>query len=78
MRVVGLSDVLPLCIQLPIDAVFHVDGDAITYRILVGSDDETWRALTESKRWKAVYLYATEKSESVWNWNNPIEGLLDA
>jgi len=76
LRVVGFSYVLPSS-ELPIDAKFRLAGGAIEYRILVGCDDKAWNALTESKRWKAVYLYATEGVEPEWNWDQPIEGTFD-
>lgn len=76
LRAVGLSYVLPSSI-LPIDAQFRFSNGSVEYRILVGSDDETWGALSESKRWKAVYLYATEGAKSDWNWDHPVKGLLD-
>jgi len=76
LRAVGISYVLPSS-QLPIDAKFRVARSAIEYRILVGSDDETWNALTEPKRWKAVYLYATEGAVPDWNWDQPVEGTLN-
>lgn len=75
LRAVGLSYVLPSSI-LPIDAQFRFSDGSVEYRVLVGSDDEMWGALSESKRWKAVYLYATEGVEAEWNWEDPVEGLL--
>lgn len=76
LRLVGLSYVLPSSI-LPIDARFRFSNGSIEYALLVGSDDDTWRALSESKRWKAVYKYATEGVEADWNWDQPITGLLN-
>lgn len=76
LRAVGISYILPSG-KLPIDAEFRLTSGAVEYRILVGSDDEAWGALTESKRWKAVYLYATEGAEPEWNWDLPVEGSLD-
>ncbi len=76
LRAVGIMWVLPPN-KLPIDAEFLYDNGVIGYRILVGSDDERWAALTESKRWKVVYLYATEGAEPQWNWDRPVEGSLD-
>ena len=75
LRVVGLSHVLPSS-ELPIDASFRRVGCAIEYRILVGLHDRVWADLTGSKRWKAVYLYATEALEPKWSWDQPVEGLL--
>ena len=77
MRVVGISHVLPSSL-LPIDVVFrYVDG-IVEYRILVGIDDEKWNDLSDSWRWKAVYLYATEGAHVEWNWDQPVDGRLEA
>lgn len=76
LRAVGISYVLPSS-KVPIDAEFRLASGAIEYRILVGFDGETWDALTESKRWKAVYLFATEGAEPEWNWDQPVEGSLE-
>lgn len=75
LRIVGLTHVLPSSL-LPLEVSFQVANDGISYLVLLGSDDRVWNGLTESKRWKAVYLYATEEHEPQWNWNQPLEGLL--
>lgn len=76
LHAVGISYVLPSSC-LPIEAVFkYVDG-IIEYRILVGTDDNLWDGFSDSKRWKAVYLYATEGAEAAWNWKPAVEGILD-
>jgi hypothetical protein len=77
LRAVGIMWILPSS-KLPIDVKLRFDNGKIEYRILVGSDDERWAGLTESKRWKAVYLYATEGTEPLWNWDGPVQGSLDA
>lgn len=76
LRAIGSSHFVPSGV-LPIDAEFLVVGSAIKYRVLIGCDDETWDTLTEAKRWKAVYFWAHEGSEPAWNWDQPIEGILE-
>ena len=76
LRAVGISYVLPSS-ELPVDAEFRFVGDAVEYRILVGTDGDAWDALSESQRWKAVYVYATEGAEPKWSWDRPVEGTLD-
>ena len=76
MRAVGISYVLPSSL-LPIEVVFqYVDG-IVEYRILVGVDDELWKRLSDSRRWKAVYLYATEGAPAEWDWDQVVEGRLE-
>lgn len=75
LRTIGLAYILPSS-ELPLDVSFRSVSGEISYRALLGSDDELWKGLTRSKKWEAVYLYATEGYEPKWNWNQPIEGLL--
>lgn len=75
LRAVGIVEVLPSG-ELPIDAEFSFIDGSIEYRILVGSDDQVWSSLTNSKRWNTVYLYATEGSEPEWNWEQVVTGSL--
>lgn len=76
LRAVGISHVL-LSSKLPIDVMLLFAGSAIEYRILVGSDDEAWNAFSEATGWKAVYMYATERGEPTWSWDEPIVGSLE-
>ena len=75
MRIVGLTYVLPSS-QLPFDAEFRVINRAVRYRLRLGADDEMWSTLTESKQWRAAYLYATQNAVPKWNWDEPVEGEL--
>lgn len=76
LRAVGIGYVLPSS-QLPIDAEFHLSGGAVDYRVLVGVDNELWASLSDSRRWKAVYAYATEGVAPKWDWAGPVVGSLD-
>lgn len=76
LRAVGISYVLSSN-SLPIEVAFqYVDGLA-EYRILVGVNDGLWKRLSDSKRWKAVYSYATEGAQAEWNWDHAVEGRLE-
>ncbi|MFK7889097.1 MAG: hypothetical protein AB8G16_19740 [Gammaproteobacteria bacterium] len=74
LRAVGLSHVLPRG-QVPMEVELSKVGGAIHYKILVGKDDAEWVALSESKRWKMVYLYATGCGDARWHWNAEISGV---
>ena len=76
LRAVGIIDFLPSS-ELPIDARFRMSGDSIEYQIFVGNDDEKWRSLSESKRWKAVYGFAVDGAEPLWKWDRPVVGQLE-
>ena len=73
LKIIGLTYVLPNSV-LPLEASFSIENGNIVYRVLLGSDDGKWGDLTDSKRWNAVYLYATEGDGPRWNWRSPIEG----
>jgi len=75
LRTVGLSYVLPSG-ELPIDAEFRLSDGSVDYRILVGIADDPWDSFSESKRWKAVYAYATDGAEPKWDWDRPVVGTL--
>jgi len=75
LQVVGITYVLPGG-ELPLEAVLSRDSDSIRYWLRVGVDDSRWSSLTDSKRWKAVYLYATGERDEEWNWSEPISGVL--
>ena len=64
---------LPDC-SLPIKASFEAAIGEIKYRVILGSGEWGWRSATESKRWKAVYQYATQGLDPKWDWGPPIEG----
>ncbi|MEQ8782439.1 MAG: hypothetical protein RIE06_22465 [Roseibium album] len=75
LRVVGMAYFLPSSL-VPIDASFSATNNRISYRVMLGAEDDQWKRLTEKKRWSAVNLYATENYEPQWNWEPPLEGFL--
>ncbi|MCB0719814.1 MAG: hypothetical protein KDD65_15310 [Bacteroidetes bacterium] len=76
LHVIGLSHVLPVG-ELPVEFELTRQGQSTRYQARVGVDDDRWRSLTESKRWKAVYLHATSGRDEDWNWAAAISGVLD-
>ena len=76
LKIVGLTYFLPSSL-LPLEASFTIENREISYRVRLGLEDKTWHDLTKQKRWKAVYLYATEGHEPVWNWGEPVSGVFD-
>jgi hypothetical protein len=76
LRAVGISYVLPQG-ELLIEAQLHLVNGSIDYQILVGIPDAAWDSLSESKRWKAVYAYATDAVEPSWEWDRPVIGTLE-
>jgi len=75
LRAVGLMHVLPAS-ELPLEVELSREIGSTRYRVRVGSDDARWGALSNSKRWKVVYLYASGEGDEEWNWREPIVGCL--
>ena len=76
LAAVGLMALLPGgSVPIAINVRAHQDG--LAWSAQVGREDEDWLALSESKRWKSVYLYASgELQEPRWTWSSPYQGLL--
>jgi hypothetical protein len=75
LRAVGLMDVLPGG-ELPLEVELSKEHGATRYWIRIGIEDAHWDSLSDSKRWKAVYLYASGKRDKDWTWSEPISGCL--
>jgi hypothetical protein len=76
LKAVGIMTVLPSG-ELPMELEFSRESNATRYRLRMSLVDEGWYSLSESKRWKAVYLYATQGRDLDWPWAEPISGQLD-
>lgn len=76
VRAVGIIHVLPAG-ELPLELEVSTGPASTRYRLRVGIDDARWRSLSDSKRWKAVYLYATAERAQEWTWSEPISGCID-
>ncbi len=62
---------------MPMEVTFQGREDGnISYRVLLGLENQKWKILTEKKRWSSVYLYATEGYAPPWKWDRPLTGLL--
>jgi hypothetical protein len=73
LRAVGIMHVLPTG-ELPIEVELSGELHSIRYWVRIGMDDDRWGSLTDSKRWKAVYLYANGARDEAWHWSQPISG----
>lgn len=74
LRAVGLMNLLPTG-TVPIELHLKSTEQTLTWSVLVGRQDEAWESLSESKKWKSVYLYAGGESETpTWNWEGCYEG----
>ena len=75
LRAVGLMHVLPAG-ELPIEVELSRDVGSTRYRLRIGVGDARWDSLSDSKRWNAVYLYASGERDEEWTWSEPISGCL--
>ena len=75
IRVVGLSYLLPDA-EVPMELELKKELEFTSYFLRFGKTDIHWESQTESKRWKSVYMYATESGDLTWNWQNSISGKL--
>lgn len=75
LRAIGIMHVLPTG-ELPIEVELTREPRSTRYLIRIGADDSRWGSLSDSKRWNAVYLYATGDRDEQWNWSQPISGCL--
>ena len=58
IEAVGLMSLLP---SGSVPMAVHVEANAagLVWTVQIGREDEDWRTLSESKKWKRVYLYAS-------------------
>jgi hypothetical protein len=75
LRAIGIMHVLPSC-ELPIEFELIREPRSTRYWLRIGMDDSRWGSLSDSKRWKVVYLHAQGKSDEEWNWSQPVSGCL--
>lgn len=73
LRAVGAMYILPAGI-LPMEVELSRDRNSTHYWFRLGIGDKRWYSLTRSKRWKAVYLYASGDRDAEWRWSDPISG----
>ena len=75
LRAVGIMYVLPTG-ELPLEVELSREPGSTRYRVRIGISDARWESLSESKRWKAVYLYASGERDEEWTWTEPVSGSL--
>jgi len=75
LRGVGIMHVLPSGV-LPVEITLSTALRGIQYRVQIGVGDSQWDSLSESRRWEAVYLYASGERDEKWTWSKPISGCL--
>jgi hypothetical protein len=75
LRAVGIMHVLPRGL-LPVEVTLSKDPRGTQYRVQIGTGDSQWESLSDSKRWGAVYLYASGERDEEWAWSKPISGCL--
>jgi len=74
IEAVGLMSLLP---SGSVPMVVHVEAAAagLAWTADIGRGDDDWRALSESKKWKRVYLYASgDRNEPGWTWSEKCRG----
>jgi hypothetical protein len=75
LQAVGIMHVLPTG-ELPLEVELSREPALTRYRLRMGIGDARWDALSHSKRWKAVYLYASGERDEEWTWSEPVSGCL--
>jgi hypothetical protein len=76
VEALGLMSLLPTG---SVPMAVHVSGTPVelAWTVQIGCEDEEWRALSESKRWKNVYLYANgDRTEPGWTWVARYQGTI--
>ena len=74
---VGLMALLPSgSVPIQISVKGHESG--FTWSMQIARVDPVWRALSDSKRWNSVYLYAAGEHEMPqWTWGQQYHGSVD-
>lgn len=63
--------------KVPVRVAFERHGRTINYWFWVGSDDERWGKLSESKQWERMYLVCREESPLDWEWSEHAAGSVE-
>ena len=71
---VGLMTLLPSG-SVPMALNVRADAGGLTWSVQAALQDRSWLALSDSKRWNNVYLYATgDRQAPPWRWGRQYEG----
>jgi hypothetical protein len=76
LEAIGLMTLLPSG-SVPIAVNIQADPHGLAWTAKVGQQDSHWHALSDSKRWNRVYLYATGgREEPPWTWDREHRGFV--
>jgi hypothetical protein len=74
LAAVGLMTLLPNG-SIPISVTIRADEGELAWSAHTGLQDTGWLALSDSKRWNSVCLYATGvREEPEWTWDRRYQG----
>jgi hypothetical protein len=76
VEAVGLMSLLPTG-EVPIEVRVEATSAGLAFEARVGRDDDAWRALSDSKRWRLLYQYVDGDGPLRWDWDTPFRGVLD-
>jgi len=73
---VGLMWLLPTG-SMPVALHVEVTDAGLSWKARASLKDEGWLSLSDSKRWKNVYLFAGgDRPEHPWSWDRSYAGIL--
>ncbi len=76
VEAVGLMSLLPTG-EVPIEVRVVATSAGLAFEARVGRDDDAWRALSDSKRWRLLYQYVYGDGPLRWDWDTSFRGVLD-
>jgi len=75
LTAIGLMTLLPSG-SVPIAVSVRVHNDGLAWSAQLGRNDGTWTGMSESKRWRSVYLHASgDLDELPWTWGPTYQGV---
>jgi hypothetical protein len=76
LEAVGLMTLLPSG-SVPIGIDVRTDDVSLAWSVQVGCQDQSWLALSASKRWNSVYLYGSgDREKPQWAWGRQYHGVV--
>ena len=74
LAAVGLMTLLPSG-TVPIEMAVQRVENELSWSVQLGRMDSDWLQMSDSKQWKAVYLYATgDRDTPEWTWGRQYQG----
>lgn len=72
----GLMTLLPAG-SIPMSVTVGAHEHGLAWSVRAGLQDRQWLALSGSKRWNSVYLFATGgREEPQWSWGREYQGVI--